>query len=219
MLIILNHSQNFPSVGSWIKSKNVLQSDLTNWTSYSSWEARKTEKTGREVSRIQLTTIVGAYNCISSWWEGRCTYVFPFMKLACVKDKLQILHILGPQAQSLHTASCSMSVYRYDSRKEFILPLCSSPLPILITALLHLLDSPPQLPFLHELSESSLSPHFLIVPRVRRHWGHSFPWLFPHLIPYTHKILRQKEILVWLIIWQIRKLRSGQFKWLVQTAS
>lgn len=84
--------------------------------------------------------------------------------------------------------------YSYDSTKEFVLPFCSSPLPNLIAALQHLLDSPPQLPFLHELSESSLSPHFPVTPRVRRHWGRSFPWLFLHLISYTHKILRQEEI-------------------------
>lgn len=105
---------------------------------------------------------------------------------------------LGSASSEPAHSSCSVSVYSCDSRSIYF-ALCFSQLPSLITALQHLLDSCPQLPFLHELSESSLSPHFLIFPQVRRHWGHSFSWLFPHLIPYTHKILRQEEILAQFI--------------------
>ena len=92
MSIILNHSQNFPSGGSWIKSKNVLQFNVTSCTSYSHWETVKTEKRGslpskhssssREVSCIQLTTIVGASTvhlhyrkgnvCTSILWASVC---------------------------------------------------------------------------------------------------------------------------------------------------
>lgn len=75
-------------------------------------------------------------------------YIFLFMELAQIKDMFQTQRILGPQAQSLHIASCLMTVYSYDSRKEFILPfaLCHCPVSSLTLA-------SPGLPF-----QTTLSP-------------------------------------------------------------
>lgn len=123
-------------------------------------------------------------------------YMFPLVELAHVKDVLQTLHILGSQAQSLNIASCSMRVYSYYSRKEFISPLCCSPLPSLITAPRGLFASLSTTTLSEWAIRNLLSPHLPIVPRIRRHWRHSFHWLFPHLISYTHKLLRQEEIWV-----------------------
>lgn len=63
------------------------------------------------------------------------------------------------------------------------------------------LPSPPhpQLPFLHELSESLLSPQFPIVLRVRWHWGHFPLALSPSSFLYPQTSKAGREILAQLI--------------------
>lgn len=68
--------------------------------------------------------------------------VFLVMELVCVKDVLQLLLTLGPQDQSLHTASCPVDVIAMIPQKNLFCPSAlshcpASPLPssIPLTAL------------------------------------------------------------------------------------
>lgn len=132
--------------------------------------------------------------CLYIFILGREKYIFLFMEFTCVKDVLHTQHIPSPQAQSLHIAiaSCLMSVCSHDASSifcPFALPHC--PVWSLPSSLFWSPFS--NYPFFGSL----LSPCFSNVPRGRRH---SYPCLFPYLISYNHKLLRQEEVLVQLTL-------------------